>query len=259
MGAPFVTVTDIQALLEPLVDEHPGGALVFDADGTLWHHDVGCMVFEWFTAERRLHPAVARTLATAARTLGVDVPDGDSNDTARALIHHYQQAGSSDGRLLAELQVWAYAGYHADELRPLVKKALDRGKHESGFFTDVVELMMWGRSLGLSVYVVSASPRIVVEEATRSLGLRPSEIAAGDPAISAGVIEPRLSRPLPYGPDKVTAGRALLGERAWLATFGDSGFDLEMLAEARVAVGLGEKRALVSGLERLPNAVRLKA
>src|SRR5690606_2327300 len=29
-----------------LLDLHEGGALVFDADGTLWTHDVGCMVFD---------------------------------------------------------------------------------------------------------------------------------------------------------------------------------------------------------------------
>lgn len=259
MGAPFVTVTDIQSLLEPLVDEHPGGALVFDADGTLWRHDVGCMVFEWFASERRFHPTVSRALAETARKLGANVSHGDANDTALELIRHYQHTGSSDGRLLAELQVWAYAGYHVGEMRPLVKRALEQGRHESGFFTDVIELLMWGKSIGLAVYVVSASPRIVVEEATRSLGLRPSEIAAGDPLTNAGVIEARLAAPLPYGPDKVTAGRALLGHRTWLATFGDSGFDLDMLSEARLAVGLGEKRTLVAGLDRLPNAVRLKA
>lgn len=259
MGAPLVTVTDIQTLLEPLVDEHPGGALVFDADGTLWHHDVGCMVFEWFAAERRLHPAAARALGEAARKLGVDITRGDANDTALQLIQHYRKGGSSDARLLAELQVWAYAGYHVGELRPLVQKALDRGSHESGFSTDVLELLMWGRSLGLAVFVVSASPRIVVEEATRSLGVEPKEIAAGDPALDGGVIQPRLGAPLPYGPDKVTAGRALLGGKPWLATFGDSGFDLDMLGEAQLAVGLGEKRALLAGLDELPGAVRLKA
>jgi phosphoserine phosphatase len=97
----------------------------------------------------------------------------------------------------------------------------------------------------------------VVEEALSGLGFELDQIVAGDPRWTEGRIDVGLELPLPYGPDKAVAGRRLLGETVWLATFGDSGFDLDMMQEARFAVGVGGKPQLLAGLAEHPDAVLL--
>ena len=71
------------------------------------------------------------------------------------------------------------------------------------------------------------------------------------------IIEPGMKEPLPYGPDKVTAGRKLLDGATWLAALGDSNFDLQMMAEAKIGVGIGDKKSMLEGLEPMSHAVRL--
>jgi hypothetical protein len=66
-----------------------------------------------------------------------------------------------------------------------------------------------------------------------------------------------LETPLPYGPDKVTAGRTLIGEGSWLATLGDSCFDIDMMRCARLAAGIGDKPDMLRQLADLEHAVLL--
>jgi hypothetical protein len=49
----------------------------------------------------------------------------------------------------------------------------------------------------------------------------------------------------------VDAARACIGGRSWLASFGDSAFDLEMLLAARVAVAVAPKPELRAKLGEL--------
>src|SRR5690606_38961314 len=129
-----------------------------------------------------------------------------------------------DERAAAEMQVWAYVGFTEAEFRALVNQALNNGKHQETFHDPVVELAQWIQAQGRRACVVSASPLWVVEEAVRALGIPPEEVAAGVPSTEerGGVrtIRPGMAAPLPYGPEKVRAGRALLGKSRWLAALG---------------------------------------
>src|SRR5262249_29879958 len=138
-------------------------------------------------------------------------------------------------RALAELQVWAYVDFSEEELRSLSHQVLSEPDHRAGLHHEVLELAGYARDRGAFTYVVSASPRIVVEEAIAGLGFRHQDVVAGDPIWTAGRIDVGLSAPLPYGPEKARRGRNLLGQAVWLVTFGDSGFDLDMMREAQLA------------------------
>jgi phosphoserine phosphatase len=142
-----------------------------------------------------------------------------------------------------------------------VNHALEKGKHKETLHGAVVQLADWVQAQGRRACIVSASPLWVVEEATTDLGIAPAEITAGVPNTSEerGIrtILPGLAAPLPYGPDKVRAGRALLGPSRWVAALGDSDFDLHMMAEAEIGVGIGNKPAMLAGLVALPHGLRL--
>lgn len=262
MPSPVVSVKEFQARLQPLLEEFPGGAVVFDADGTLWKHDVGCMVYDYFCAQELFLPASEGALANELMSInGTALSNPNASLIAQELKRTWRNGGYEE-RSVAQMQVWAYAGYTERQFREHAKAALSEGKHSETLHAEVLELADWVRVQGGRALIVSASPLWVVEEATRAYGFASSDIAAGIPrtiSVSAELtIQAGMAAPLPYGPDKVVAGWQLIGDGAWLAALGDSVFDLEMMAAAKLAGGLGEKTEMLAGLERLPHGVRLR-
>jgi len=261
MSSPLLKKNAIRARLAQLLEAHPGGGVIFDADGTLWSGDVGCMVFDYACAQNAFKKEAQAALADFAAIHGIESTAGsDANANAKTLKNAFYN-GRLQERAVAEMQVWAYVGYGEQEFRDLVRTALQEGGHEGTMHEQVLELAEWANAQGGHTSIVSASPRWVVEEATAKLGFFHADaISAGDPrTLSTGsglVIDSGMARPLPYGPDKIDGGRSLLGQRKWLAAFGDSHFDLEMMGEAALAVGIGEKHGLLAGLERLTTSVR---
>jgi len=256
---PVVDGLHVQDRIALLLDQHPGGALVFDADGTLWTHDVGCMVFDAATAAGAFKASARDRLRLEAERLGGAPKDAHSATELVRLIELTLGDGPAPEQALAELQVWAYVDFSEHELRDLCREVFQGPEHAEGLHHEVLELAAYARERGALTCVVSASPRIVVEEALHGLGFERDLMVAGDPNWKHGRIDVGLELPLPYGPEKAAAGRRLLGETVWLATFGDSGFDLDMMREATLAVGLGKKPQLLEGLRAHPNALLLES
>jgi phosphoserine phosphatase len=257
--------------LEPLArgagQEAPGGegaglpgALVFDADGTLWTSDVGIDVFVDALANDLLRDEAREALRreVLAHNLAGDV-DLDSLD-ANALGKHLQRAfelGVYAEKPATEMQVWAYAGFTEDELRSHTREALRRSNQDSHIYQPLLPVLIWARDAGLRTVIVSASPQIVVEEAARALDFMPTDIVAGRTTRDGVRLLAELSEPLPYGDAKAHAGRRILGDTPWLATFGDSAFDVAMLSEAKLPVAVRPKPELLAQLPSIPGAVRL--
>jgi phosphoserine phosphatase len=261
MSPPFLTLEQLKERLAPLCEKHPGGAVVFDADGTLWSHDVGCMVYDAAVEQGIFSEGARLALQKEAAVRGVHLSDATANDVARALQTAWY-SGNYNEQAAAEMQVWAYVDMTENDFRSFCRSALLSGGHLNTLHAEVLELAAWTRAQGLRSCVVSASPLWVVQEATRDLGFADDDIAAGIPntALHDGIwtIQPGMAEPLPYGPQKVVAGRALLQGAPWLAALGDSNFDLDMMREAEIGVGIGEKETMVSGLFQMSHAVRLR-
>lgn len=254
---PVVDSERVRERIDRLLDVQPEGALVFDADGTLWRHDVGCQVFEAASAQGAFRESAQERLFAEATRLGespgVHQPVGE----LIRLIETALARRSAPERELAEFQVWAYLDFSEQDLRDFCREVLSGPEHRAGLHHEILDLAAHARGRGARTCVVSASPRIVVEEALTGLGFELDQIVAGDPKWTNGRVDVGLEVPLPYGPEKAVAGRRLLRETVWLATFGDSGFDLDMMREAQFAVGVGGKPQLLEGLARHPDAVLL--
>lgn len=242
--------------MEPLLLEQPGGALIFDADGTLWAHDVGSAVFNEACREAAFSAQAGEALREELSLAGISYPSqAGPVKLGELLLEAYFRRAISEKRV-AEIQVWIYAGLTEAELRSLTQRALKRQLHSAGIFPGVRALIEHARTLGATLGIVSASPRLVVEEASRELGFESEMVAGGIPCKLGDRIAPGMAEPLPYGPVKATVGRRLVGSKAWVATFGDSGFDLDMMRAAQLAVGIGEKPGLLAGLKQIPHSVR---
>ena len=118
-------------------------------------------------------------------------------------------------------------------------------------------ILTWARNAGVRTVMVTASPQAVAEVAGAECGFAPTQIVGCQPVLSGSVVEPMLSAPIPYGDEKARAGRQLLGEAEWLAAFGDSDLDFDMLARARLPVAVRPKPTLLQRLSGLDHAVVL--
>lgn len=252
-----LNAAELRDHLKPLFEAHPEGALAFDADGTLWAHDVGCMVYDFAWKNRLLDPTVLEPLRREFEHNSLHYPaDADQNELARLLGEAFAREECDDQRF-AEMQVWCYAGRSDAEMRELTRAALESGGHSRTLHREVLAIAEWARSLGIATLVVSASPRSVVVEAVSELGFDEASVSGGVPALEGSTIVPRMGAPLPYGPGKVREALRLLGSRPLIAGFGDSTFDLDLLRAARLGVGLGRKAAFLAGLEGTDGAVYL--
>jgi phosphoserine phosphatase len=264
MKRPTVDALGLIRSLEPLARRATGtAALIFDADGTLWTGDVGVDTFTDALEKRLLRDEVRDALiaeifehglASDLELEGRSPEDVDVNLLGQQL-HRAFELGRYPEQAATEMQVWAYAGWSERELREHARESLNARQHITQVFGPLLPVLIWARDAGLRTVIVSASPQIVVEEAARTLGFAPKDITAGRAKSGPQGFLPELASPLPYGPGKVRAGRLLLGTTEWLAAFGDSGFDAEMLSQAKLAVAVRPRAELLERLDEIPGAV----
>lgn len=251
-----VTVDELVARLDRLHRGRSPAVLAFDGDGTLWRGDVAEDVFHWILARRLLLAEAKDRLSEIARDHQLALT-GDSNDLALGMFEAYAE-GRFPERTVCEIMAWCFAGHSLEHLRALTRDALTETQLDARVNHTLDPVFVWARSAGVRVVVISASPRFVVEEAAHRFGVGPADIAGTTPALDAGRVLPRLASPVPYGPSKVQFGRQLFADSAWLASFGDSPFDLEMLGAAELGVAVRPKPQLLAALTALRRTVILE-
>ena len=132
------------------------------------------------------------------------------------------------------------------------KKALASRIHQ-----ELLGIVMWARRERVPFYVVSASPEWIVVPAIERLRLHVTRTFAMTPARDGEVLLARVTGPLTYGRGKVAALRSGLGSKRLLAAFGDSAYDLPMLADAEIGVAVRPKVELRARAAECPQMVEL--
>lgn len=251
-----VKVTEVISAIDAAAANEPGGAIAFDGDGTLWAGDVG---EDFFVAllDHGLHedarPALARE--AAAEKL-------EASGTAREIAHRIHQAylaGSFPEERVCEIMTWAAAGWARAELDAFSARVVEKIGLGSRLHAEAIVVVEHARRVGIDVHVVSASPRAIVEQAARFVGVDPSMVlAARETCDEAGVVQCSVERPIPYGDGKVARLRERVGARALYAAFGDNAFDVPMLREARVPVAIRPKQRLLDRAREVRDLVMLE-
>lgn len=247
--------SELIRVLERARPRETAAGIAFDADGTLWWGDVAEDVLVYATSRALIRQEARPALAAAAAKRGVST-GGSPSDLVTRIFEAYL-SGAYPEREVCEVMTWCYAGYTRAELVEITRDALtlrDFADRQNLALRAVID---WARGAGLQTIVVSASPQPIVEFAVSAWGFAPAEVAASTVALEAGRIAPRMGGRLPYAADKRDAGRRLLRSAFWLASFGDSEFDFEMLAAAEFGVAVNPKPGLRARLEELQRAVLL--
>ncbi len=207
-------VLNPQALkvVEPLLAAPgEGRAVCFDADGTLWRGDVGEDLLRFLVAEDRLpaHPG------------------------ERDLYARYDRLHEARPIEAYAFAVEAMAGLDEQRLKQWCEKFF-ADRFLGRLFGFARPLLAAFTAAGYQPWIVSASPRWIVEAGAIALGV--TQWIAVDCELEAGALTGRVKRPLPAGEGKV----ALLQQAGVKPVFaaGNGELDLPMLefASTRLVV-----------------------
>jgi phosphatidylglycerophosphatase C len=230
-------------------------AIALDADGTLWSGDVAEDVFSYAVERELLRAEPADALARAAIAGGID-GSGTPSQIAKRVFEAYL-AGRYPEREVCELMAWCFAGFTSAEVAALTRDVLAEKNLEQRLQRELEPVLDWARRRNVRAVVISASPRPIVETAAELWGIATGDIAASTAELEAGRLAPRLLEAIPYAETKVAHGLRLIGAARWLASFGDSGFDADMLAAADLRVAVRPKPSLRDQAFRIPRLIEL--
>jgi phosphatidylglycerophosphatase C len=252
------TVAELLTILEAHVAREPGGAIAFDGDGTLWSGDIGEDLFEALIEDGRFSLVAHVALAGEAEAQGIDAT-GDPASIARR-IHAAYLAGTFPEERVCEIMAWAFAGWAKAELDAFAANVISKVGLDGRLHGEAIRIVAWARERNISTYLVSASPRGIVEQAAALVGIQLANVASATEECDAnGVVLASVVRPIPYGPGKVMHLRAKLAARPLYAAFGDNAFDVAMLRESRTPVAIRPKPRLIERAAEVPDLIVLES
>jgi HAD superfamily phosphoserine phosphatase-like hydrolase len=229
--------------------------LAFDADGTLWDGDVGTELFEALLAERGVRPEVEAALRREAAEFGV-AAEGSAHEVATALYAAFFAATYPEDRAFA-MMAWCFGGWLEGEVRAFADRVLAARGLDARLRPSLRPIVDWAHSRGVDVFVVSASPQVVVERGVTRLGIAPERVLAMRPSLRDGRLAPELSAPPTYGDGKILALQRATSSRPVLAAFGDSAYDAPMLRIARIPVAVAPSPKLAALAPTIPGLVEI--
>lgn len=225
--------------------------MAFDGDGTLWSGDVG---------EDFFHAVLARGIDDAARDALIEEARAetiDASGTASEIMHRIHAAylaGAFPEQRVCEIMTWAVAGWRRSDVDAFCVDVIEKGGVHGRLHDEAIHVVSRAKTLGIEVFIVSASPTAIVEQAARLVGLDADHVIAAREARDPNdVVASTVHRPIPYGDGKVTRLRERIGaERVLYAAFGDNAFDVPLLREARLPVAIRPKARLVKRAGEVP-------
>ncbi len=247
-------IARLASLLGTAAIAERGAALAFDGDGTLWQGDVGDDFFHATVALGRYLPPAIEAMRAVGRAAGLDGMDGGEMDPdagvaiARRLFEAYEEHRLPEEAMF-EVIAWVCAGWREAEVNRLARDVVVWTDLGSRRHAELEAVLAWARGVGVESFLVSASPRPIVEAAGQPIGFDRSHILAATATFTAeGVMLPEVVRPIPYGPGKAALLEERLAGKVLLAAFGDNVFDVPMLQAARTPVLVEPKPRLLAHL-----------
>lgn len=227
-------------------------ALASDGDGTIWRGDIGEALFRHALGRRLLREEARAALAAEARAFGLE-EEGDSHTLAERLFEAHLVGRYDEGRAFS-MMAWCFAGWTAAELAALSQEVLDAIGFDEARVPAMRAVIAWAAERELPLWLVSASPEAVVLAAAARLGMASERVVAMRVREHDAVLLPELALAPSYAEGKLLRLRERTSAEL-LAAFGDSLYDLALLREARVAVGVGPNADLAAALADLPEAI----
>ena len=230
-------------------------SIALDADGTLWDVDVGVSLFEALLQRGGVRAEAEEALLAEARRFEIDVPQGSGALGAARALHAAFLEGRYPDDLAYAMHAWSFAGWSESDAAAMsgeVLRALRLAERVRPAFPRLLE---WASGRAVDAYIVSASPVWIVRLGAALLGVPADHVLAMTPAVTSGVVEPRIVPPITYGDGKLAAIQKVEPDDILLGAFGDSPYDAAMLRAARVPVAVTPGPKLLEIAGTIPNLV----
>ena len=183
----------------------------FDCDGTLWSGDAGETFFDWEIKRGVVSAEVARAMRTR--------------------YAEYKTGKVSEEEMCGEM-VTMHRGLSESALMEAATEFMTN--HFPGrVFPELKQLVHQLRAQGSEIWAVSSSNEWVIRAGVKQFDIPESRILAARVEIDEGIVTDKLVR-VPSGPGKPEALREVIDQEID-AAFGNSRWDLEMLAVAKNA------------------------
>ena len=235
----------------------PGGVVATDGDGTLWSGDVGDDLFFALLDAGALEPVAAEAFLREAAAHGLR-PNGSPVEVVRALHRAFEDGAFPEERFF-ELMACSFAGWSRPRIHAFARDVVAKSAVAARLHPEVGAILSVVAGAGIEVFLVSASPRAVVDAAAAVAGIAVDRVIAADARWEGDTMLADVDRPIPYAAGKVRALGLRIGARPLYAAFGDSAFDLAMLSAARVPVAIRPKPRLIERAHELPRLVVAEA
>jgi len=187
---------------------------VFDCDGTLWSGDAGEGFFDWELKRGAVSEEIVRRMR--ARYSEYRAGKVYEDDMCGEMVTMHK--GMAEGDVLALAREYFAANFAVR------------------IFGEMKRLIAELQASGCEVWAVSSTNEWVIREAMAYVGIDPAKILAAAVEIENGVVTDRLVR-VPSGIGKPRAILEVIG-RPPDAGFGNSKWDVEMLAISRYAIAV---------------------
>lgn len=194
----------------------------FDCDGTLWSGDAGESFFDW--------------------EIRNGVVPAEVGQAVRARYVEYKAGKVSEDDMCGEM-VTMHRGIAEAEMMRAASEFMDRA-FPGKIFAEMQELVHRLQANGSDVWAVSSSNEWVIRAGMKQFGIGDDHILAAKVALDDDIVTDRLIR-VPSGPGKAQALREVV-RRDIDAAFGNSRWDLEMLAIAKHAFAVNPNPDLVA-------------
>jgi len=194
---------------------------VFDCDGTLWSGDAGEGFFDWELKRGVVSDKIVRQMRS--RYADYKAGKGSEDDMCGEMVTMHKG--------MAEAEVLRVARQYFEE------------NFVGRIFPEMRQLVGQLQASGCDVWAVSSTNEWVIREAMSHVGIDPEKILAAAVEIENGIVTDRIIR-VPSGIGKPKAILEVIG-RPPDAGFGNSRWDLEMLAISRYAIAVNPNPDLV--------------
>ena len=197
---------------ETISPNHREVYLAFDADGTLWHDDLGDAFFEW-----------------AAQDAGL---------LSKSALHRYKQLEKHHPEVAYQFAVSSLKGLKREQLQEIAREFTNNWVKDR-WREGVWEVAEFAKERGFRLVIVSATAEVLLLTIDRV-----KEIFDDVYGIRNKVQDPKLSRklqrPVTYGVGKLVLLKQVYNKPPFVA-FGDSKGDLPMLLYAILGMWVGDK------------------
>jgi HAD superfamily phosphoserine phosphatase-like hydrolase len=200
--------------------------VAFDCDGTLWSGDAGENFFDWEMKRGVVSAEVAR--AMRARYAEYKAGKVSEEDMCGAMVTMHK--GLAESAVMAAATEFMTSHF--------------RGR----VFPEMKQLVHQLREQGCEIWAVSSSNEWVIRAGVRQFDIPENKILAAKVVVENGIVTDRLVR-VPSGPGKPEALREVAGKEIE-AAFGNSRWDLEMLAMAKHAFAVNPNPDLAAAAQQ---------